>query len=216
MSNWRIKTMSPTDTQRLGRVIGSRAQRGDVIALFGDLGAGKTQLVKGLAAGLGLNHQRVSSPTFVLVHEYEPEVETDPVLVHIDAYRLSGPDELQTIGAGDGFDEMRENSVVVIEWAERVASALGEDRLEIHLSHAGDDQRIVECIAYGDWIERMCRPITDDIATTNCPSCGTSAQPGSRDYPFCSKQCRMADLNKWFDESYRISRPIEEADLDEE
>lgn len=212
MSDWRIKTMSPADTQRLGRVIGSRARPGDVIALRGELGAGKTQLVKGIAAGLGLDPQAVASPTFVLMHEYESADESDAVLIHIDAYRLKSAAELDTLG----FEDAAGESVVVIEWADRVADALPDDLLILDLEHAGGEQRIVACDARGDWEPRMQRPITDDLKPTPCPTCGEASQPDGTDYPFCSKRCRLADLNKWFDESYRISRPIEQADLDED
>jgi len=102
------------------------ARAGDVLALDGDLGAGKTQLVRGIAEGLGLDPRQVSSPTFVIVSIYEKplpgRVFPAALLAHADAYRLSGPDDLDSVGwdavvnAGD--------CVVCVEWATRIAAAL--------------------------------------------------------------------------------------------
>ena len=136
MSQPIVVTTSHVDqTVRLGATIGGLARPGDVIALLGELGAGKTQLTRGIASGLGIDSAEVSSPTFTLIQEYAPGVADGPVLVHIDAYRLAGPDELDTIGWIGHGDELRENAVVVIEWAERVDEALEDDCLQIAIRH---------------------------------------------------------------------------------
>ena len=109
---------------------------GDVLALIGPLGAGKTQLVKGIAAGLGvIDLRKVNSPTFVLVNEYQGRLH----LYHIDVYRLSHGGELHALG----FDEMcsSSNAAVVIEWADRVEDALPDNHVRIHLHVAGPDRR---------------------------------------------------------------------------
>lgn len=145
----RLWSGSEAATIALGEAIGRAAREGDVIALHGELGAGKTQLVRGIAAGMGLSPRQVSSPTFVISHEYLPDDAAQGhdaggglVLVHIDAYRLTGPDDLGTIGwSGDG-GELREGAVIVIEWAERVAGALGADVLHLTLEHADAGRRI--------------------------------------------------------------------------
>src|SRR5262245_38662263 len=80
---WELKLWSPLDTERLGRALGSALQGGETLALYGPLGAGKTALVRGVAAGLGASREAVSSPTFVLVHEYRGRLP----LAHIDLYR---------------------------------------------------------------------------------------------------------------------------------
>ena len=110
------------------------------VTLFGDLGAGKTALVRGMGQQAGTSEVR--SPTFTIVHEYE----TSPRLIHFDAYRLSDEEELFAIG----FEEyLAQDAVVVLEWAERVPEALPIERLEIHLSGSGEEPRELELIPYG-------------------------------------------------------------------
>jgi len=106
---------SPADTEALGEQWGREAQRGWIIALSGDLGAGKTQLVRGLARGLGVT-ARVHSPTFTLVNEYGGG---RLQLFHLDLYRLETPEQIR----GAGIEEfLQPEGVTVIEWAERLAS----------------------------------------------------------------------------------------------
>ena len=134
-------SQSSEQTRRAGAVIGERLRSGDVIALCGPLGAGKTELVKGIAAGLDVPaDQRVSSPTFVLVREYAGRL----TLFHIDAYRLSGASELSELG----FDEFCElpHAAVAIEWADRVPKALPAGVIRIELGHAGENRRSM-CIS---------------------------------------------------------------------
>jgi len=147
----RVTTATPAETAAVGRAVGRAARAGDVVALIGELGAGKTQLVRGLAAGLGLDPAAVSSPTFVLMHEHEPEAGDGPALVHIDAYRLVGAGELDTLGWGD---ELRDGAVVAIEWADRVADALDGSALTITLEHA-DAGRHVTLTAPAAWAARL-------------------------------------------------------------
>ena len=116
------------------------------VALFGDLGAGKTALVRGMGAEAGTSEVR--SPTFTIVHEYE----TNPKLIHFDAYRLADAEELFAIG----FEEyLSQNAVTVLEWAERVPEALPRERLELHLSGSGEEQREIRLIPYGAAYERV-------------------------------------------------------------
>ncbi|MEM9418263.1 MAG: tRNA (adenosine(37)-N6)-threonylcarbamoyltransferase complex ATPase subunit type 1 TsaE [Planctomycetota bacterium] len=153
------------DTVALGRRLGELAQPGDVIALDGELGAGKTQFVRGLAQGMGLDPAHVSSPTFVFMHEYTPEDEhghpidddpTRPVLVHIDAYRVTSASDLATLGYDD---ELRETSVTAVEWAKLIAAApgnpLGDDRLHLDIQHAGDDRRQITLVPHGRWTTHL-------------------------------------------------------------
>ena len=129
---------SAEQTRRTGAVIGKRLRAGDVVALCGPLGAGKTELVKGIAAGLDVpENQRVASPTFVLVREYAGRL----TLFHIDAYRLSGASDLADLG----FDEMcsAPDAAVAIEWADRVPEALPGEALRVDLEHDGDDRRLI-------------------------------------------------------------------------
>jgi len=123
------------ETIEIGRQIGGALVPGDVVALVGQLGAGKTHLAKGLACGLGVADDRdVTSPTFVLVNQYKGRCD----IFHVDAYRLSGPDELE----GLGFEEMcGGGGVVFVEWADRVAPAMGPDALWIEMLSTGETRR---------------------------------------------------------------------------
>lgn len=117
-------------TAALGYELGRRLRGGDLVALCGPLGAGKTQLVKGLARGLEVPQEEiVVSPTFVLVREYRGRL----LLRHVDAYRLNGAAELAALG----WEEFRTepDSVIAIEWADRVAELVGEDAIRIELAY---------------------------------------------------------------------------------
>jgi len=127
---------SPEDTIELGRRIGLGLRGGEVIGLCGPLGSGKTHLVKGIAAGVGAEDGgRVNSPTFVIVNEYAGRLE----IYHIDAYRINSIAEFEMLG----FDDFcHAGSVVVIEWADKVESALRRvDHVRIGLEHSGGDSR---------------------------------------------------------------------------
>jgi len=116
---------STARTRAIGRALGAAAQPGSVIALRGPLGAGKTQLAKGVAVGLGIGAV-VNSPTFVLMNEHQGRLR----LFHIDAYRLGDPEEALAAGL---LDERQASGVTVIEWADRLAGWLPEERLEIEI-----------------------------------------------------------------------------------
>jgi len=130
-----FETRSVRGTLALGRRLAGRLRRGDCVALTGPLGAGKTVLVRGIAAGLGLaDAHLVSSPTFVLVHEYAAGV---PVY-HVDLYRLERPPaELAELG----IDEMLADGVVLIEWADRAPGTLPARRWEVGIEIAGERAR---------------------------------------------------------------------------
>lgn len=187
----------------VGRAVAALARPGEVVALDGELGAGKTQFVRGMAEALGAGPDQVASPTFVLVHEYEGG---RLPLVHVDAYRMGGADELVELG----FDELRDGAVVAVEWAARVGEALGDDRLEVFIEHAGGHKRLITFTARGAWADRA-----NQLNVTPCPICGAPAMAAMEHYPFCSKRCRRVDLGRWLDEDYKVSRPIEQRDLDE-
>jgi tRNA threonylcarbamoyladenosine biosynthesis protein TsaE len=121
-----LRSDSPEQTRAVGRAIGVLASAGTFVALVGELGAGKTQLAKGLADGLGVTGV-VNSPTFVLMNEHVGRLR----LHHVDAYRLADPEEAAAAGL---LDEREGEGVVVLEWADRLAGWLPNDRLEIALS----------------------------------------------------------------------------------
>ncbi len=122
-----METKSPQETLELGKRLGQRLVGGLVVALVGDLGAGKTQFVKGIACGNGATDpKQVTSPTFTLINEYAGERK----LFHIDTYRLRGSAELFALG----FDELiAEDAVVAVEWADRVQEAIPEEHLRIEV-----------------------------------------------------------------------------------
>lgn len=145
----RVVTRSAEETIELGRRVGRLLGAGQVLALMGPLGSGKTTLTKGLAEGLGVEDGRwVTSPTFVLVHEYEGRV---PVY-HIDAYRLSGAGDAEALGVEEMFFG---GGVTVVEWPERIAEALPDERLEVHLAHGDGDERRLEFEARGERYEKV-------------------------------------------------------------
>lgn len=127
---------SPEQTIEIGRKIGEQLKGGEVICLIGALGAGKTHLVKGIAAGVGAEDvQRVNSPTFVIVNEYFGRLE----VYHIDAYRIEKTSDFEMLG----FDDfLHPGAVVVIEWANKVHEVLKNiSCIEIEMTHVGQTER---------------------------------------------------------------------------
>ena len=154
----RLRLISPHQarTRALGRALGRVVSPGDVVALHGELGSGKTQLVKGLVEGVGAaDAASVISPTFVLLQPYEGGSVS---VFHVDAYRLSGVEEFYELGAWSLFSE----GVTVIEWAERVARALPAERLEVELSHTSlESQRELVVRGVGQRGEGLLRTWVD-------------------------------------------------------
>jgi tRNA threonylcarbamoyladenosine biosynthesis protein TsaE len=129
-----VRSRSADATRAIGRAIGERAHAGTVLALTGELGAGKTQLAKGVAEGLGVRGV-VNSPTFVLMNEHVGRLR----LHHVDAYRLSDPEEALAAGL---LDEREAEGVVVVEWADRLAGWLPAERLDITLVASPDEPTV--------------------------------------------------------------------------
>jgi tRNA threonylcarbamoyladenosine biosynthesis protein TsaE len=129
----------PDETFRIGRTIGQGLKRGDCVALTGELGAGKTCLTQGIAAGIGVPEcYCVTSPTFTLVNEYPGR---EMPLHHVDVYRLDGTADLGELG----YDEfLTGHGVTVIEWAEKVADAVPGDALRIELTYTDETVRRIE------------------------------------------------------------------------
>lgn len=157
MVTLRIETTSPAQTARIGRSLGLVAGGGEILALMGELGVGKTVLVRGLARGLGVESgEPVTSPTFVLQSEYCGRLR----LFHLDAYRLLGADEFALLGALPDPSE-RAAAVVAIEWADRVAPALPQDRVTAQLEHVDPTRRRIALEAQGPgaagWLEAAIR-----------------------------------------------------------
>ena len=133
---------SEAETQQLGRALGEVAQPGLVVALVGNLGAGKTRFVQAAAEGLDIPREAVNSPTFVLIHEYEGRL---PVY-HFDTYRLGDIDEFLELGADE---YMSGDGVCFIEWADRMEEVLPKDRLTITFEITGELTRRLTLAAGG-------------------------------------------------------------------
>ena len=129
---------SPEETIELGQKLGSQLKGGEVVAICGPLGSGKTHLIKGIAAGIGAKDSKsVNSPTFVIVNQYVGRLD----IYHIDAYRLNCISEFEMLG----FDDFcYPQSVVLIEWADKVEAALKSiDYIKVELGHSGTTTRTI-------------------------------------------------------------------------
>jgi tRNA threonylcarbamoyladenosine biosynthesis protein TsaE len=133
LTNKTITTQSEDETAGAARELGATLSAGDVVLLFGDLGAGKTAFVRGLAEGLGLDHRDVTSPTFTLVQEYRGG---RLPLVHADLYRLDDPREIDDLG----LEEIGADAVLAIEWAEKVRQP-PDAAIEVHITHGDGNTR---------------------------------------------------------------------------
>jgi len=135
-------TGSVEETQEVGVRLGRTLQPGDVVACFGELGSGKTTFIQGLAQGLGVNPDRVKSPTFVLQREYAGPM----TLIHLDGYRLEGAADVAWLDVDLLFHP---DKVTVIEWAQRFEGLLPDARLEIRLSHVSAHRRRLSVAGHG-------------------------------------------------------------------
>ena len=138
------------DMEGLGERIAQALPDGGFVALYGDLGAGKTVLCRGAGRALGLDH--LSSPTFTIVQEYP----TAPPLFHFDAYRLEDEDELYAMGFEDYLDRA---GLILMEWADRVPGALPRERLDIEIVGSGAEERSVRLLPRGEVYEGLVREL---------------------------------------------------------
>jgi tRNA threonylcarbamoyladenosine biosynthesis protein TsaE len=129
-----VTTGSEQETFALGKTLAETLQPGTFVLLRGDLGAGKTAFVRGMAAGLGANPEDVSSPTFVLIQHYKGRLP----LTHVDLYRLDSAAAVDDLG----LEEMASGGVVAVEWAERLPRPL-EDSITVKIADLGDDRRTI-------------------------------------------------------------------------
>jgi tRNA threonylcarbamoyladenosine biosynthesis protein TsaE len=126
---------SVAETQAVAAALAWTLGPGSAVALHGNLGAGKTQFVRGLVAELGANPRAVSSPTYVLLNIYEGGRLT---VYHLDAYRVSGAEDFEGIGFGELLEQ---GGVVVVEWADRVAELMPAGTIHVRIEHAGETAR---------------------------------------------------------------------------
>jgi tRNA threonylcarbamoyladenosine biosynthesis protein TsaE len=207
-------TRSAEETQHLAARLATALEVGDVVALEGELGAGKTCFVRGLAQGLGVDPSLISSPTFVLVHEHEG---TRVPLTHIDAYRITSADDLETIG----WSEMlaSKDSVIAVEWPSRIATSLPARRIDVTIETVSEYERLIRITAPREMHDRLRRVGLTATGSPNtravkCRTCGKPIDAGVRTYPFCSDRCRMADLGGWFTGAHKLTRPMQAEDAE--
>ena len=143
-----VITSSPEQTWRIGEMLGALLGPGDIVCLYGDLGAGKTSLSYGIALGLEVKEQYITSPTFTFVNEYEGRVP----FYHIDLYRLKDPEELENIGFEEYLDS---DGVTVIEWAERAEDELPEERLSVYLNYVNENSREIGFLPEGERYQKL-------------------------------------------------------------
>ena len=155
---------SVEETQAFGERLGRRLQPGDVLALCGALGSGKTTLIQGIARGLGRHPDTIKSPTFVLMREYPGAVP----LVHIDGYRLEGAAAAAWLDLDLIFSPLK---ITLIEWAERFADVLPEQRLELQLARVSANRRRCRLVPHGVRGAALAR----GLATAPSPATGASA-----------------------------------------
>jgi tRNA threonylcarbamoyladenosine biosynthesis protein TsaE len=129
-----IITKSPEETVKFGSDLSAKLNDKDIIALYGDLGSGKTQIVKGICLGLGVK-DTVNSPTFIIVNEYSSDKFKN--IFHFDLYRMKTEDEIINIG----FDDyMNSRGIILIEWPEHIERILPHGTIKIHLAHSVEDE----------------------------------------------------------------------------
>lgn len=129
-----IVSGSVEETQAIGEQLGQALRPGDVVALCGELGSGKTTLVQGIARGLGRDPETIKSPTFVLMREYHG----DAPLIHVDGYRLEGPPAVSWLDVDLMFSP---HKITLIEWAERFTGLLPNDVVTVQLTHVSTNRR---------------------------------------------------------------------------
>ena len=136
-----FKTQNPEETRELARRLAGKLTKGSVVLLYGDLGAGKTTFVQGLASGLGVPEEHyVSSPTFALINEYPGKMK----LYHVDLYRLE-PEDIEDLG----LPELASEGVMVVEWAERLPFDFPQE-IKVQFEITGDEERTIRIEGLND------------------------------------------------------------------
>lgn len=132
----RFKSRGEEETKELGRRLGRRLKRGDVVCLYGELGSGKTTMIKGIASALGINERDIASASFLIIAEHKGTIP----FYHIDLYRLEH-ERIADIGLNEYLGR---NGISVIEWAEKAGDEIPDGSIKIRLTYIGEDSREIE------------------------------------------------------------------------
>jgi len=133
-----IITSSFKETQKVGEDFARQLKGGEVLALYGDLGSGKTTFIQGLAAGLGIERP-IISPTFIIMRTYNLKTQNSKVFYHIDLYRINGEEDIQSLGLLELMGDKQ--NIVAIEWPDKIENLLPENRINIYFEYLEDDRR---------------------------------------------------------------------------
>ena len=151
-----ITSDSARKTQDIGRFIAGNLNKGDIVCLFGDLGSGKTVLTKGIGLGLGLDKDRVTSPTFVIIRQYEARIP----IYHFDLYRLALPEDILSLG----YEEyLFDQGVSVIEWADKLGCLIPKEFLKIELRVVGREKRHLKISAKGSRYKKLMEKLNENL-----------------------------------------------------
>ena len=159
MTSWAVVTRSSDETLRLGHNLGSLLHKGDFIALVGDLGSGKTQFAKGIAAGLKVDgSSAITSPTYTLLNTYNGRLP----LYHFDLYRLSGDADIAELGFAEYFYG---DGISLVEWADRLQEEMPEELLTVVFRYEGEECRRIAFSATGAHYEELLSELSAMLKT---------------------------------------------------
>lgn len=132
----KFNSRSESETKEIGYMLGKRLKRGDVVCLYGELGAGKTIMVKGIASAIGMDEKNIASASFTIIAEYKGAVP----FYHIDLYRIE-PERVAELGL---YEYLGKDGISVIEWAEKAEREIPENCIKVNISYAGENDREIE------------------------------------------------------------------------
>jgi tRNA threonylcarbamoyladenosine biosynthesis protein TsaE len=147
-----VISRNPEQTWQVGEILGSYLGLGDTVCLYGDLGSGKTNLAYGIARGLHVQEQYITSPTFTFVNEYQGRI----TLYHVDLFRLTEPEDLEQIGFREYIGA---EGATVIEWADKGEQELPQERLSVYLAFVDEQSREIGFLAEGERYETLLQSI---------------------------------------------------------
>lgn len=185
----------------------------------GEMGSGKTTFARAVSGALGADERMISSPTFVVVNEYPCVIQGDKGrVIHVDAYRLNGQDDTESLGWDTLFGKGGEalgNSVAMVEWPERIEELLARNGqlVNVRIRATGAGERGFEFDLPRAWLDRPGAALFLERAVVACPITGEMVSPVSPSYPFISEKARLADLNRWFTGAYSSRRDLSHEDM---